>query len=109
MIALTAEERLKLELMDKLFAAMNMEEVAEMSQREEIVSRLKGINDNPYRLRQIVDEFVTAQGELVLLRSEINMLKNDIASMIRVVKSFYENMPSYNGDLQLLKSKYNIY
>jgi hypothetical protein len=103
MINWTEEEDIKLELIDKLFAACSLDDLRELAEREAIVSRLRGTQTNIHRFSNLINEHTAAQTEIVLLRNEITVLKEDMRLVIKIISGMN------NTDLMHLKSKYNVY
>lgn len=107
MISATAEQFEKLRLFDKLFNAMSVEQVKELSESEQIVARLKGMPESTSILYQLVIDNTSMSSDIMNLRTELSMLRSDFQTLMKLTFKPYE----YNAinDAQSLKSRYGIY
>jgi len=107
MISATEEQFEKLRLFDKLFNAMSVEQVKELSESEQIVARLKGIPESTSILYQLVIDNTSMSSDIMNLRTELTMLRSDFQTLMKLTFKPYE----YNAinDAQYLKSRYGIY
>jgi len=107
MISATAEQFEKLRLFDKLFNAMSVEQVKELSESEQIVARLKGMPESTSILYQLVIDNTSMYSDIMNLRTELSMLRSDFQTLMKLTFKPYE----YNAinDAQSLKSRYGIY
>ena len=107
MISATTEQFEKLRLFDKLFNAMSVEQVRELSESEQIVARLKGVPESTSILYQLLIDNTSMSSDILTLRSELYNLRSDFQTLMKLTFKPYE----YNAvsDAQSLKSKYGVY
>lgn len=108
MITLSHEQLEKINLLDKLFGAMSVDQLKEFTESEQIVAKLKGSQDNPQILLNLVHEYDTMKLDLMTARGDITTLKADFQALLRVLHSDVFT-PMYNMDFQNLKNKYGVY
>jgi hypothetical protein len=109
MISLTTEQLQKIELVDALFSALDIDQIKELAESEQVVAKLKGVNLNPGLLKNIVQESEIHSVEMMRMASEVTVLKADMQTLVRAVITLVNTPPPYSQDLQNLKSKYNVY
>ena len=108
MITISHEELEKINLLDKLFGALDVEQLKEFVESEQVVARLKGGEENPQLLLKIVHEHDVMMLDFLNAKSEIATLKIDFQSLIKVLHADIFT-PRYNQDFNTLKSKYSVY
>jgi hypothetical protein len=108
MITLSHEQLEKINLLDKLFGAMCVEQLKEFTESEQIVAKLKGLQDNPKILLNLVHEYDAMKLDLMTAKTNISELKSDFQSLLRVLHSEVFS-PRYNMDFNSLKNKYGVY
>ena len=105
MIYINDEQKEKFLYLSKIFNGMSVEELKTLSEREDIVEKLKG---NSSQVPIIMD----ALNEIQNLQVEVLSLKSDITTMVKMICSPYQNYGQYSYDqqnVQNLKQKYGIY
>lgn len=108
MITLSHEQLEKINLLDKLFGAMSVDQLKEFTESEQIVAKLKGTQDNPQILLNIIHEYDTMKIDLMTAKSDITVLKTDFQSLIRILHTDVFS-PRYNNDFNNLKNKHGVY
>jgi hypothetical protein len=108
MITLSHEQLEKITLLDTFFASMDVEKLRQLAESEQIVSKLKGINDNPQLILKLVHEYDVMKLDLMNTRADLTALKADFQVLIRVLHADVLS-PRYNLDFNNLKSKHNVY
>lgn len=107
MIVLTPNQLEKLELIDKLFSALDTDDIRRISEAETIVSKIKGTQEPPnLLLSKLVMTHNNISGELARTQTEMADLKNDFRILLDVLN---KTVFSYNAHLNNLKQKHNIY
>ncbi len=107
MITMTNEQIEKIDLLDRLFGAFNIEQLKEITETEQVVAILKGTNNNPGILKRLIQEHDILHIDTMNLKSETAVLRSDIQTLAKLVLKPYD----YNSanDAQTLKSKYSIF
>jgi hypothetical protein len=108
MITMTNEQLLKIELLDKLFGALSVDQLREFTESEQVVSILKGTNNNPEMLKRLIQEHDVQMMDIMTMKSDIASLKSDLQSLLRVLHADVFT-PRYNQDFSNLKSKHQVY
>jgi len=108
MITMTNEQLEKIELLDKLFGALSVDQLKEFSESEQVVAILKGTNNNPELLKRLIQEHDVQMMDLMTLKADMSVLKNDFKELMKVLNTTLFTVP-YNQEFQNLKSKHNIY
>lgn len=106
MISLTYDELEKVQLLDKLFGSFTVEDLKDLADTEQIVSRLKGSESNSKLLERLVNDNATLSVDLMNIRNETMSLKSDIQSLIKALNS---SLYGYNQEFNNLKQKHNVY
>ena len=110
MITMTPDMLEKIDLIDRLFGAMSVDQLKEFTESEQIVARLKGTDANPGLLLKLVKENELHSLDSMNLRTELMQLKSDMQSLIRALnQTVFAPAPQYNSDFNSLKSKHNVY
>lgn len=105
---ITDEQFQKITLIDKLFGSISVEQLREITESEQIVSRLKGTENNPQILLSLIRERDILTMKVIAVESELAGIKADFQSLLRVLHVDVFT-PRYNQDFQNLKSKHNVY
>jgi len=108
MITLSHEQLDKINLLDKLFASVGVDQLKQLVESEQIVSRLKGTEDNPQIILNLVHEYDVMKLDLMNAKAEIVTLKSDFQALIKVLHADVFT-PRYNQDFNNLKSKHGVY
>lgn len=108
MMILTNEELEKLGLLDRLFSTLSVEQLKELIERQEIIEKLKGTNQNPVIFTRLFQEHNTCASDLITLQNEVFNLKSDLHVLIRAINSVVFTAP-YSQDFHALKNKHGIY
>jgi hypothetical protein len=108
MITMTNEQIEKIDLLDKLFGALSVEQLKEFTESEQVVAILKGTNQNPMILHRLIQEHDIYAVDLMDLKAEVSTLKNDFKELMKVLNTTLFTVP-YNQDFQNLKSKHSVY
>ena len=104
---ITPEQLDKIELLDKFFNSVNMEQLKEFSESEQIVSKLAGRPEQPRVLSTMVNEIHQLKDEIYSLRVQMLTINDDFKSIIKTLNTI--TTPQYVPDLQTLRNKHNIY
>lgn len=107
MITLTNEQTEKIDLLDKLFGAISLEQLREFAESEQVVAILKGTNNNPNILKRLIQEHDIQMMDIMTMKADISVLKSDLSTLVRLVLKPYD----YNslGEAATLKSKAGVY
>ena len=108
MITMTNEQISKIELLDKLFGALSVDQLKEYTESEQVVAILKGTNNNPGMLKRLIQEHDIQMMDIVTMKADIASLKSDLRSLIGVLHTDVFT-PRYNQDFINLKSKHQVY
>jgi hypothetical protein len=108
MITLSHEQLEKINLLDRLFASMGVDQLKQLVESEQIVSRLKGTEDNPQILLNLVHEYDVMKLDLMSAKSDLTTLKSDFQTLLKVLHVDVFT-PRYNQDFNNLKSKHGVY
>jgi len=108
MITLSHEQLEKINLLDKLFTSLSVEQLKELIESDLIVAKLKGVNDNPQIILNLVHSYDTMRIDLISAQSSINSLKEDFQSLLRVLYTEVFT-PRYNQEFTNLKSKHGLF
>jgi hypothetical protein len=108
MITLTNDQLLKIDLLDTLFGSLSVEQLKELTEQECVASKLRGNMANPGILKGLIRTSEFQAVELMNLRSDTLVLKNDFQDLVRILnKELFS--PTYNQEFNNLKQKHNIY
>lgn len=109
MIILTDDIKMRVETIDKLLNVLDKDEINVLFERNQIVAKLA---DAPPLARNIVatliDDNNLAQMEIMRLRDETAMLKEDIKMLVRTLQQTLFS-PLTSGDFHVLKSRHGVY
>ena len=108
MITISHEQLEKINLLDKLFGAVGVDQLREFTESEQVVARLKGSEENPQLLLKIVHEHDIMMLDLMNAKAEIVTLKSDFQALLKVLHADVFT-PRYNQDFNNLKSKHGVY
>jgi hypothetical protein len=107
MISVDQNQLDKLAYVDKLFDAMTIEKLKEITEPEQIVSILAGTNGKVGLVQQLVRENQNMSMEIMNLQSQMYALKSDFQILVKLVTKPFEY--SSASDSQNLKSRHNVY
>lgn len=107
MITITDEQYIKIDLVDKLLGALSVDQLREFTESEQIVAVLKGTANNSGLLRGLIQENAMHSMELMTLRNEVMVNKEDFKVLLRALNNTLF-APAYNSEFQNLKSKHYI-
>lgn len=107
MIFLTNEQNEKIALLDRLFGALSVEQLKEITETEQVVAILRGSKENPDILRKLISENATMSSDIMMLRGDVVTMRADLQVLAKLIMKPYD----YNSasDAQALKSRLNIY
>jgi len=105
---ITEEQLDKIDLLDTLFGALDVDQLREIVNSEQIVAKLKGTNQNPQILSKLIQENSIMILDITTLKNEIYALKSDIYSIVKVLHADVFNQ-QLSPDFKNLKSKHGIY
>jgi len=108
MITLSHEQLEKINLIDKLFASIGIDQLKQLVESEQIVSRLKGTEDNPQLLLTLIHERDILITDNIRNKNDILALKTDFQTLVKVLQTDVFT-PRYNQDFNNLKSKHGVY
>lgn len=108
MITLSHEQLEKINLLDRLFASMGTDQLRQLVESEQIVSKLRGTEDNPQIILNLVHEYDIMKLDLMASKADITALKSDFHALLKVLHTDVFT-PRYNQDFNNLKSKHGIY
>lgn len=108
MITISHDQLEKINLLDKLFGAMGVQELKDFVESEQVVAKLKGADDNPQILLKMVHEHDILMLDLAQAKNDIMTLKSDFRSLLKVLHADVFT-PRYNQDFNNLKSKHGVY
>jgi hypothetical protein len=108
MITLSHEQLEKINLLDKLFASMGVDQLRQITESEQIVSRLKGTADNPQIILNLVHEYDTMKLDLMSAKADLVGLKSDFQALLKVLHADVFT-PRYNMEFNNLKNKHGVY
>ena len=108
MITISHEQLEKINLLDKLFGSLGVDQLREFVESEQVVARLKGSEENPQLLLEIVHEHDIMMLDLMNAKAEIVTLKSDFQALLRALHADVFT-PRFNQDFQNLKSKHSVY
>lgn len=107
MITMTTEQLEKIDLLDRLFGAMSIEQLREFTESEQVMANLKGTNQNPGILRKIVQENEIMMSDLNIAKSDILTLRTDIRVLVNLTIRPYEQFSI--AEFNSLKLRHNAY
>lgn len=108
MSSLTAEQQEKIDLLDKLFGALNVDQLKHLAETEQVVAKLNGTNANPQMLRKMIQEHELLQSNVAMLTTDVASLRADIKDLMKVLNTTLFTVP-YSSEFQTLKNKHNVY
>jgi mevalonate kinase len=108
MITMTGEQVDKIDLLDKLFGALSVEQLKAFTETEQVVAILKGTNQNPSILKRIIQEHDILYMDVMQLKTDNQVLKNDFKELMKALNTALFTVP-YNQDFQNLKSRHSLY
>lgn len=108
MSPLTEEQFQKITLIDTLLGSVSVDQLRELAESAQIVSRLKGTENNPQILMTLIQEHHTLMLDYLAKKLELQSLKDDFQALIKVLHADVFT-PRYNQDFNNLKSKHGVY
>ena len=107
MITMTDAQLQKIDLLDKLFGALSVEQLKEFTESEQVVARLKGTDQNPSILKRLVQEHDLQQMTINTLQNDLWSLKSDLQTVIKII---VKPTDSYVvSEFNNLKMKHGVY
>ncbi len=107
MIYLTTEQAKKIELLDKLFGALDIAQLTEVTESEQIVAKLKGTENNPGILDSLLKEHSSMMINVSMLQNDVMSMKSDIQILIKALDRPYDS--SNQSHFNSLKNRHGIY
>jgi hypothetical protein len=107
MITMTNEQLEKIDLLDKLFGAISIEQLRQFTESEQVVAILKGTNHNSGLLRRLVQEHDILAMEVLNMKADLVVFKYDFQNIIKAIDKPYDSINISN--FQVLKNKHGIY
>ena len=98
----------KIKIIDQAFSALSLDDVKHIFGADIIVDKLKGTQEREGPLAQAARELQTAASDVIMLRSECQMLKADIQILVRCLNKGMGDT-SISGDFSSLKQRHGIY
>lgn len=108
MITLSADQIGKIEILDRLFSNLDLDQLRQLSESELVVAKLRGGNDGSMILINLIREHDTLCIDIMDVKNQLIELKDAMQVLIRVLQNDVFT-PRYSNDFQTLKSKYNVY
>ncbi len=108
MITLTNDQVIKIEILDKLFSSLDVEQLKQLSESEQVVAKLKGTQPDSHILINLIREHDSMYVDLVNAKSELMGLRADFQSLLKVLHADVFT-PRYNMDFNTLKNKYGVF
>jgi hypothetical protein len=103
----TSAQYEKIAVIDKIFNCISVEDLRHFSEREEIVSKLKGQTHNGFTFSDLIIEHNELNSKVQNMQGEIFALKADIGAFLKAFLKPYEY--DTQNSVNNLKSKYNVY
>lgn len=98
----------KIKIIDNAFAALTINELKEMFSADDVVARLRGLPEQAGPLSQIITEMTTVWADNEILRGEIQILREDLRTLIRCLSKGMGDTASV-VEFCTLKSRHSIY
>lgn len=109
MIYLTPEDREKLTALDQLLRTLPTEYIKELSEADEVVSRLKGEAWKPNGfIQQLVEDNIQMSSTVMQLQADVYTLRDQLKTIIKIMSRPAYDFQSTN-DLNMLKSSLGVY
>lgn len=108
MITLTHSQVAKIEVLDKLLSAIDLDQLKQLSESEQVVAKLKGTQPDSHILINLIREHDTMFVDLAHVNAELVTLRADFQALVKVLHADVFT-PRYNQDSNTIKSKYGIY
>ena len=107
MITLSTDQVAKIEILDKLFSGLDIEQLNQLLESDLIISKLRSNADDMHFFKDIMANLNSREAEIMSLRSEVTMLKNDLKDVIAAVYKPFD--PNASMNFSNLKNKHGIY
>lgn len=109
MISLTSDEISKLKLIDTLFSVLPTNILKEMAEKEDIVSVLKGVNNQaPGIIMRLVEDNTRMHTNIDFLKTRVNEQHDDLKRLVEILSAnpytSSTTYPSPAHEFQNLKS-----
>jgi hypothetical protein len=106
MIYLTPEQSQAIDLLDKMIATADADDIKKFVEEKEIIMKLKGTSVNDGVFTSVLTHFNNMASEIHSLRAENSAIKADFQKLIMALnKTIY----GYSSDFDDLKRKHNVY
>lgn len=102
---ITDDQFKKIQLIDKIFGSLSIQQLEEFSQSEQIIARLKGTDDNPQLLLSLIHERDLLVTDVAMLKNAVQSLSDDVRIMTKILAQMHESAL----DVNYLKSKHGLY
>lgn len=107
MIYLTDEQHLKIELLDTLFNSLNSEQLKQLTESEQIVSKLKGNYESIGILKSLITDYGALNSKISAMESTVFTVQNDIGVLIKAINKPHDGFSRQEFDY--LKNKYSVF
>lgn len=98
----------KINIIDEFLKTISAEDLKSLVESDLIVGKLKGTRTSQPMLSQIIDFHDMLTSENMRLRTEIDLLRNDMGKLIKCLSRPQFDSQS-SGDFGYLRCRYNIY
>jgi len=106
MITMSNDQILKIALLDKLFGSVDVTTLKEFTESEQVVAKLKGIDQNPEIFMHLIREHDMLTLDLATTKADLASLKGDFSTLLKALNM---TVFSYSQDMNNLKQKHNVY
>lgn len=97
----------KIEVIDRLINAFSREELLNITEREEVVSKLQGKDLQTRPLTDFILEHNKLRADYTTLQGEVFSLRNDIRQVVAILIKPYDYQST--NDINSLKSRFGVY
>lgn len=108
MITLSADQVAKIEILDKLFSNLDLNQLQQFAESELVVAKLKGGDDHSMILINLLREHDTLCVDVIDMKNELSSLRADFQALVKAINQQLYS-PKYDNEFTSLKSKYSIY
>ncbi len=103
-----SDDLAKIKIIDRAFTSLSLDEITAIFGADVIVDKLKGSLDCEGPLAQAARELQTLENDIIVIRSECQMLKLDIQTLVRCMnRGMGDSMVT--SDFNSLKLRHGIY
>lgn len=109
---MNTEDLEKIKLIDQVFKSLSLDDVKSILGADLLVGKLKAHDNSTGTILGAFRELDMLQVEMMTLRSDHIMLKEDFKVAIKAIQTLstlVTPMPRYSPELHNLKSKYGVY